>query len=1042
MSLPSLSVRNPVLVNLIVLLIVVGGVFAYRSMPQDLYPDASMAAVSVTTIMPGSSPKEIEQLLTIPIEEELSKIDDIDTMSSGSAEGISNIFVQFNVDTDQIFEKMTEVQNRVQQVERFPDEAEVPIVREVRPPFSTATVAILGTAPEHELREFAEDLEHELKSLNGVAEVRVAGLREREIWVEVDPHRLSSYGLSLRDVAAALQRRNLNLPGGSIRMERGAFTVRTEAEYQNLDQIRDTILVEDQSGYVYVRDIGRVTDTFEDRRSLARLDGRPSVNLVVTKDKYSHTLALVDRIQEIVADFQRRAPAGISMKLVDDASIEIRSRLQGLYSNLLLGLFLVVGSIAIFIGRRAGLMVAAGIPVAFLATFVMLDLAGHTVNSLVLFALILVLGIVVDDAIVICENVYRHYENGMPLHQAAVVGAEQLTWPVVATVLTTVAAFLPLLLMEGILGEFMSVIPIVVALALGASLFEALFILPAHIAEWGGTGTRRTIEHSRPWLHRTLEIYGRVLGQFLRFRYLAVAGVVVLGILSLALARSKMEFILFGGRDLEGFSVAVEAPPGATIEETTRIIDQIQTEALDLADRTGEVESVRSEVGSLRRSGFDRASGVHVGEVTLDLVDLTERDRLGAEVMDELREAIRDITGVRAANIEESRQGPPVGKAVAVQVLGDNFDTLRVIADEVKEFLVKIDGVKDVIDSFPRGKDEVRPVLDLERIAALGLDVRAVATEIRGAFDGLEATRVYDAKEEVEVMVKYDAANRRSLADLADMQFATPNGMVPFSNVARLERVEGVSQIGHHDQRRSINVTADVVPGIITSSRVNQMLLEQFADVPDRFPGYDLSFGGEWEDTQESVSSMFRAFVVSIILIYVILGGLFRSFIQPLIVMVTVPFAFIGVILGFFILGEPLGLFSVIGTIALAGIVVNDSLILIDFINRKRREGLDEVESILVASAMRVRPILLTSLTTILGLFPMCIGLFGVDRFLKPMATAIAFGLTFSTVLCLLVVPCVYRVFDDLSKIVFKRPLSMTAALGDPLPLEPGVAGS
>ncbi len=1031
MSLPKLGVSNPVLVHLIVILTVIAGIFAYRTMPKDQYPDVAMAAVAINTAIPGASPKEVEQLVTIPIEEELAQLDDIDTMESTSAEGFSTIFIQFDTDVDQNFEKMTEVQNKINQVQRLPEDAEPSMVMEIKPPFFTATVAILGTAPENEIRDFAEDLEDAIKNLSGVAEVRTSGLREREIWVEVDPTRLYSYGLSLADVSNALARRNLNLPGGNIKLERGEFAVRTEAEFKDLDQIRGTIVKEDDDGYVYLRDIARVTDTFEDRISLARLDGQASVNLVINKNKTSNTITLIEQIRELVASFEERLPAGTYMRIVDDASIEVKNRLRGLYSNLALGLMLVVGAIWMLIGIRPALMVAAGIPVAFLMTFVMVQAWGFSINTLVLFSLILVIGLVVDDAIVVCENIYRHYESGLPLAQAAVKGTEQIMMPVCATVMTTVAAFLPLLLMGGMLGEFMSIIPIVVTFALLASLFESFFILPSHVVEWGGSRGPTGLEDTRPWFHRTLGYYRKVLKWCLRFRYAGVVALMIGAFLCINLALFRMDFILFGGRDLEAFTVAVEAPPAATIEETTRIITEIEERALALNARTNEAESVRTEVGSLQRGGMNRRSGTHLGEVTIDLIDLNQRERSGQEVSNDLRSQLGDITGVRAVNIEESREGPPVGKPVQVRIIGDNFDTLQTIAGEIKEYLHGVEGVKDIIDSFPPGKDEVRPELDLEKIAALGLDVRTIATEIRGAFEGIEATQVYDGNEEIEVMVKYDGQSRASLASLADMQFATPMGMVPFSNVARLERRPGVSAISHYFEKRTISVTADVLPRVITSSRVNQMLMQEFDDIGSRYPGYSLTFGGEFEDTNESVASMFRAFTVSIVLIYVILGGLFRSFIQPVIVMFSVPFAFVGVVLGFFILNEPLGMFSVIGTIALAGIVVNDSLIMIDFINRKRAEGMGEIESILEACSIRLRPILLTSITTVLGLLPMGIGLFGVDEFLKPMAIAIGWGLLFSTFLCLLLIPCVYRIFDDLSKLVLKRPLGSGHVLDD-----------
>ncbi len=1028
MNLPQIAVRKPVLVNLIVILILIGGVFSYQQMAKDRFPDVSIEAVMVSTLMPGASPKEIEQLLTIPMEEEIAKIDDIDEINSTSTEAMSMIVVQFESGVDNIFEKITEIQNQIEKVERFPDEAENPAVQEMKVAFDSVSVSVQGVAPESEIKEFVEDLEDEIKNLPGVDEVRVAGLRKREIWVEVDPLKLYSYdGLSLTEVALALQRRNLNLPGGLIRMDRGEFSVRTEAEYQNVDQIRQTILRgNSDDGYVYLSDVATIRDTFEERTSLARLNGTPSVNVTVKKTRDANAIHVVNDVKEVVARFEGRLPAGLSMSLTDDASIDVKNRLNSLYSNLGVGLILVIGSFWFFIGWRPALMVAAGIPVSFLATFVILNALGYSVNMLVLFGLILVLGLVVDDAIVVCENVYRHVENGMPLKQAAVYGTNQIMWPVLATVMTTVAAFLPLLIMSGVLGRFMGVIPVVVTVALLASTFEAFFVLPAHIVEWGGghsTPSNHTRD-SRPWLTSLNQAYRRLLAFVMRFRYVTVGAVIVLAFGMLNLAYTKMEFILFGGEDIESFAVAIEAPAGASLAQTARIMREVEAQALKVAQESRDIETVRAEVGSLRRQGGFREGGTNLAEVSVDLIEPSKRGRPGVEVKDEIRDLLQDVTGVRNINFEENREGPPVGMPVAVRIKGDSFDTLRAISEEVKTALHEIEGVKDIVDSFPPGKDEVRPILDLEKVAALGLDVRTIATEIRGAFEGLEATRVYDGNEEVEVRVKFDDRNSKSLAGLNEMKFASGNGLVPFSNIGQIERRQGYSQITHHNQKRSIQISADVIEGVTNSRRVNEELMRRFGDIEQRYPGYTLEFAGEFEDTQESLASMLRAFSITVILIYVILGGLFQSFVQPLIVMFSVPFAFIGVIVGFFISGQPMGMFSTIGIIALAGIVVNDSLILIDFINRERSRGAGRVESILHAGAARLRPILLTSITTILGLLPMSLGLFGVDEYLKPMAMAIAWGLTFSTMLCLIIIPCVYRIFDDISMLILKRPLA------------------
>ncbi len=1029
MSLPHFSVKQPVLVNLSVALLIIGGLFSYSRMPKDQFPAVSIESIMVTTVLPGASPKEMEQLVTIPLEEEIAKVDEIKEMTSVSGDGISTIVLEMEPGIDNMFEKVTEIQNQIAIVKDFPNEAEKPVVREMKVSFETITVSIVGQAPERELKEFVEDLEAELKLLPGVEEIDIAGLRQREIWVECDPARLHSYGLSLADVARVLRQRNLNLPGGAIRMGRGEFSVRTEAEFRTLEDILETVIIQDgEHGYVRVRDVATVADTFEDRRSLARLDGAPSVNMIIRKDKKSDAIKLVGRIREVVRRFEDRLPAGLSLRFVNDASREVRGRLKALYQNLGLGLALCLATLWLFIGLRAGLFVAVGLPVALLTTFIFINAYGYSINMLVLFGLILVLGLLVDDAIVVCENIYRHVESGMPLREAAVRGAEEVTWPVVATVLTTVAAFLPLLLMTGVLGKFMSVIPVVVSLALMASLMECLIVLPSHVAEWGGGGDVEEPPRHQPraWVGLLTRLYSRTIAFLMRWRYPVVALTVLTAVFTLYLAYMRMDFILFGGRDLEAFSLELETPPGSSLEETTRVLTELEAAALVVRPQAPEIETMRSRVGSINRSSFSSAAGTNFGQITFQLLPLTERERLGQVVKDQIRDAVRHVAGARTMTFEDARRGPPVGKPIQARIKGDNFDTLKAIAGEVKDFLKATPGVKDAMDNFPPGKDEVRPILDLEKVAALNLDVRTIATEIRGAFDGLEATKIHDGNEEIDVMVKYDAAHRRSLTNLSEMHFATPAGMIPFANIGRMERREGYAAISHHEQRRAINVLADVVEGQTTSLAVNRLLAERFGDLPQRYPGYSIDLGGEFEDTRESLISMLQAFIITIVLIYVILGGLFQSFVQPFIVMFSIPFAFIGVIVGFFLMNEPLGMFSIIGVIALCGIVVNDSLILIDFVNARRRLGLGRVDSVVHAGVTRLRPILLTSLTTLAGLSPMVFGLFGVDQFLRPMAMAIAWGLGFSTILTLCIIPCVYGIFDDFAIWLAGHPLGLT----------------
>ncbi len=1027
-SIPSISVGRPILANLLMILVVIGGIFSYQQMGSEIFPELHLEMVTVSTVLPGASPKEVEQLLTIPIEEEISKIDEIDQLTSVSSENVSSIIIQFKVGIDSIFEKITEIQNQIEKVQRFPEEATKPDVREISPPFETLTLAVLGNAPESEVRSFVEDFRESLKTIPGVNDVDVAGLREREIWVEVDPYRLQSYGLSLRQVAAALGNRNLNLPGGLIRLDRGEYSVRTEAEFRNLDEILQTILRADrEGGFVYVRDVATVSDTFAERSSLARFNGLPSVNINIKKKPGGNEVEVAAAVREMASRFESQLPAGAEILVVSDSSIEIGKRLRSLFQSFGVGLILVSICFTVAIGWRAAIIITAGLPVAFLGAFIFLNAWGYTMNQLVVFSMIIVLGLIVDDAIVVCENIYRHLERGVELRKAAIIGAEQIMAPVVATVLTTLAAFLPLLLMTGMIGQFMRTIPIVICLALVASLFEAFFILPAHVFEWSGVLGSRQVPKPRRWVSALTRIYERLIRRILSFRYLVVLATLLTALGAVLLA-SRMDFVLFGGQGLRSFTIAMEGRPSSSLQETERILTQLEQATLRIGETNTDIESVRLRAGFLQRGMTDTITGTHVGQITVELVDLADRRKSGDETQEEIRRAMGNVIGARAINFEQGLEGPPVGKAVFVQVKGDNFDTLRSIASEMIDFLSSIDGVKDPTDNFPPGKDEVRPILDLARVAAAGLDVETIAAEIRGGFEGIEATRIYDGNEEVEVMVKYSAQHRQSIANLAEMQFATANGLVPFSNLGEVVRGDGYSQIHHHNQTRSIAVSADVDPTVITSQQANRLLLTEFQDLSERYPGYVLELGGEWEDTQESINSMARSFLIAIVVIYVILGSLFGSLLQPLVVMFSVPLSFIGVVTGLFVLGHSIGMPSLIGSLALVGIVVNDSLILIDFVNRKRAEGLDVNESLAVAGSARLRPIILTSITTIAGLMPMSLGLFGVDQSLRPMAVSIAWGLSFATILTLVIVPCVHRIADDFCIAVLGHPLGTKRA--------------
>jgi multidrug efflux pump subunit AcrB len=660
-------------------------------------------------------------------------------------------------------------------------------------------------------------------------------------------------------------------------------------------------------------------------------------------------------------------------------------------------------------------LTAVGLPVAYSIAILLMQYFGITINMLSLFGLILVLGIVVDDAIIICENSCRHIEEGLRPLEAAVVGTREVTWPVIAAVSTSAAAFIPLLLMSGTLGKFFGIIPKAVTFALLASLVEALFILPSHIADFAKPiPARQKPRMADGWLQRLTRGYLRLLDFTLDRRYLCVPSVVALAAGCMLFAYLFMPFVLFPQRDVEEFGVTIKMPVGTKLEETGSVVAQLERAALQLPEE--DIYAVIGRVGTGQLANYDFRTGTHIGQVVLDLTDRFDRQRSGQEIVSEYRESVADIPGPAEVSFLEWREGPPLEPAVEIHLRGDEFEVLRAIADEMKTYIASIEGTRDITDDFEPGKHEARIIVDEEKAYLLGLDMTTIGYTIRYAFDGGIASSIHERGEEIDLRVILREESRRDLEDIEEMRFQSRSGaLIPFGNFGRIERKPGYTNINRRDRKRAITVSANVDEDMITSVEINRLLRERYEDLGKRYPGYALKFSGEYEETQEQVIALAKAFGVAILLIYAILGSLFRSFAMPLVVMLAVPFSFIGVVVGFFVMGEPLGLMAVIGIIGLAGIVVNDSLILVDFINSGREAGLARREATLRACRQRLRPVLMTSVTTIFGLLPLAIGLFGVSAFLTPIAVAIVWGLTFATFLTLLLVPGLYAIVDDIA---------------------------
>ena len=1026
MNIAKFSVKNSLLVNLLSILLILGGLFALSTINREAFPIVSFDIVLITTIFPGSPAQEVEKLITIPLEKELKGVDGIDEMASDSQENASVIVINLDPDNKNLDKVGRDIQRAVDRVNDLPEGAEDPEVNELSTKEAPVIeVSMSGDLSEAELQKYAEILEDRLEEIDDLAKVQRRGWRDPEIWVEVDPVKLSRYYVSPREIMEALRAKNINLPGGKMRTGDSEVNVRVLGEFKTPEEVGEVIIrANDVGNWLRVNDVARVVSSFEDEDFLYRTEGTRALRLVLIKKEQGDAIDIVDRAKVIIEEFKKGAPDELDIILVNDLSFYIRRRLGVLTSNGIIGIILVLVSLFIFLSRPVAFFTALGLPIAFLTTFAIMGYLGISINLITLFGLILVLGMIVDDGIIIAENVYRHIEDGMSPREAAIVGTGEVIKPVTATILTTIAAFSPLLFMSGIMGKFMRGIPMVVILALLASMLEAFIILPSHLADFvrppkkDSSGKIRSKKDSI-WYKALLGGYTQLITMAVRLRYLVICIFILALMGCLALVFSPaMKLILFPQVGIEQFFIRAEGEVGCALEKTREMI--IPVEELVGALPGEELETYVTTVGVIANDSNDPFGiyGSHVAQIHVYLTPSDDRGRGADEIIESIREETEKMGQFKKITFEKIRHGPPVGKAVAAQVKGDDFDISEPIADEIKEYLQTVSGVIDIGDDYGPGKDEIEIIIDEEKASLAGLSVSEVAASIRNAINGGIATQIRPekAEEEIEVLVRYPPGERNRVGVFETLLIPNRFGkLIPLSQIATMDRHPGVTAIKHDDGKRVVSVTANVDEAVTTSRRVNLALAEQFSDIADKYFGYSLKSSGEWEETQKSMNSLFRAFAIAGFLVFMILAANFRSLVQPLIVMLAIPFGFIGVIIGFYVHDLPLSFMALLGVVGLSGVVVNDSIVLVEFINNLRRDGQDRRSSIIQGCRLRLRPVLLTTITTVLGLVSVAYMIGGGDPFIRPAAMAIVWGLSFATVLTLILIPCVYAIMDDIT---------------------------
>ncbi|MCK7592560.1 efflux RND transporter permease subunit [Pseudomarimonas salicorniae] len=1019
MNLLAAMIRNHPLANIGFAVVILLGMLAFATMPREQDPEINFNWVNISTALPGASAADVEDRVTNPLEDSLRNVQDVRFIASSSREGVSNILVRFRDMPERVFDKRVndlrrEVQNTASA--ELPEQAIDPVVLEITTSngFPTAMVLLTGQAGDETLRYAAREIQNDLERIAGVDRVLALGFHEPELQVDFDPEALAAHGLNPDLLADQLRGWFRDVFAGKLKTEGHEWLVRVDGTTPEAGELaRFSVRLPDGRS-VPLESLARVGRGHERPRELAATDGRAAVLFSVTKVSRTNTLELVERIDDYL---ERRNPVlavqGLELRLADDQTIPTREALGVMQSNAAIGLLLVMAVCWVFLGSRIAAMVALGVVFSICGALLVLQATGNTLNVSVLLGIVIVLGMLVDDAVVVVEAIYFRLQRGMPALQASLESLREVGLPVLAAVATTMAAFLPLMLLPGIVGKFMFVIPFVVSVGLAVSLIEAMWMLPAHVSALGPRALRTS--RSQAWrarfTHRVRVLYTRALIHVMRQprRYLGIALALFLGALAAVAAGAvRMQFFAFD--PLRIFYVNVDMPASSSIEQTlarTGEVEQIVRAHLE----PEEARSVVSLAG-IKFTEMEPVYGDHYGQITVSLAPAGDEDRSVDEVIESMRRAIEDAPGISRNSFLRISGGPPASKAISVKVRGNDFDELRAATAALKREVAKIPGSRDVVDNDTAGRPEYGLEVDLEAVRRAGLDPGAVARLVRLHVDGEVVAELRHRGEKTELRVRARPEATQRIDDVLQRPVALPGGgSTQLGALVRSEVRDSPGLVRHWNWRRAITLEADLAEDGVDTVTANRMLREAWEGMRADYPGVDLDFSGELDDINESLAAMGPLFGLGLGLIYLILAAQFRSYFQPLLILVTVPLAFTGVTIGLLISRNPMSLYTLYGVIALTGIAVNAAIVLIDAANQRRAAGMRTLHATIYAARRRVVAVLMTTGTTIAGLFSLAFGLGGSSLLWGPVAASIVWGLAFSSVLTLFVVPVLYRQF-------------------------------
>ena len=1009
---------HSVAANLLMVVFLVGGLIFAGQIKKEVFPDFELDYVTISMAYPGASPEEVERGIILAIEEAVQGLDDIKQVTAVANEGSGTVTVEV-VEGKNIQQVAQDVRNAVDRITSFPDEAEDARVTIAQRKRYVVSLALFGDQGETILRETAEMVRDRLLQDPGITQVELSGIRDYEISISVPQAKLRAYGLTLEQIAQTIRRAAVELPGGSIKTDSGDVLVRmTERRDFGPEFGRIPIITTNDGTQVLLTDIAEVVDGFEDTDSFATYNGHRAILIDVYRIGDQTPLEVSETVREKLAEIRPDLSPGIDLVARNDRSDIYRQRMDLMLRNGFFGLSLVFILLAIFLEPRLAFWVSLGIPISILGSLFFLSAAGVSINIISMFAFIITLGIVVDDAIVAGENMYNHHQSGKPWFEAAVAGTREIFMPVTFSVLTNIVAFAPLFFVSGFMGKVFSQIPVVVVAVFAVSLIESLLILPAHIghckprSETGlfGWVLRQQQRFSDRFSHLVRTRYGPLLDLALRYRYITISiGAVVLMLTVSYVKSGRMGFELFPKIESDYAMVTAVLPYGSAVRKTEAIQQILVEKAQQLTAENG---------GNALAEGIFAEINGNRAEVRIYLTPPGVRPLSTAQLTALWRERVGRLTGLESLKFESDAGGPGRGAAIAVELSHRNVETLAQASAEVAETLRFYPNVTDIDDGYSPGKQQIDFKIRPEA-RSLGLRAQEVARQLRHAYYGAEALRQQRGRNEVKVMVRLPKEERVSEHNLEEMILRTPAGKeIPLLEAVNIKRGRAYTSIDRRNGRRVVTVTADVRPRSQADQVLGSLTGETLPALQEKYPGLTYSFEGRQADRRESMQSLTRGLMMALLVIYAMLAIPFNSFIQPLIIMISIPFGIVGAVIGHLIMGYSLSVMSMFGVVALSGVVINDSLVLIDFANRMRQGGEGCHGAIHHAGIHRFRPILLTTLTTFGGLAPMIFETSRQARFLIPMALSLGFGILFATVITLILVPCLYMVVEDLRQVV------------------------